>query len=303
MITKARLALGLFILLLIIGGCSYLMYAPLPVYEVENPSVSFVATKERIAEGKRIALTICIRCHYNYETGTLAGRQHGNPKRVGNFYSGNITNDSATGIGGWSVSELYYFLKTGIKRNGEYVFDMPKYSTMHDEDLYSIIAFLKSNDTLVSKTNYLNPRPQLSFIIKLLLHTIVRPPDYCAIRMLPPDTNDNLAFGKYLATSKFSCYECHSYNRILLNYNEPEKSIGYFKGGNPQVNEQREKIITPNITGDSINGIGMWSDKEFIRTVKNGIKPDGTVVRDPMFPFHLLTDKEAKAIYIYLQSL
>ena len=111
MITKARLTLGLFILLLIIGAFSYLVYAPLPVYEVENPAISFVATKERIAEGKRIALTICIHCHYNYETGTLAGRQHGNPKRVGNFYSGNITNDSATGIGGWSVSELYYFLK------------------------------------------------------------------------------------------------------------------------------------------------------------------------------------------------
>lgn len=295
------------VILIIITGGALLAFLfkilPLPKHPVENPAITVQVTPARIAEGKRIALTICNRCHYNYETGTLAGRQHGNPKRLGDFYSGNITQDSSTGIGSWSSGQLYYFLKTGIKPSGEYVFDMPKYCNLSNEDLFSIISFFKSDDSLVRKTKYANPKPTFSFLTKVLLHTIVRPPDYENKEVLSPDTNNAVIFGKYLATAKFSCYECHSLNMVTNNYNEPEKSWGFFKGGNPHVNESREKIYTPNITGDTLKGIGRWSEKEFVYTVKNGIKPDGKTVRDPMFPFYLLTEREVKSIYAYLKTI
>ncbi len=281
----------------------YILFAPLPTYHSTSITAKETFTTEEVAEGKRIAQTICIRCHYSYETGTLAGRQHGNPKRLGDFSSGNITQDSATGIGTWSTGQLYYFLRTGIKPNGEYVFDMPKYPNMSQTDVYSIVAFLKSDDKLVRSTYFPKPEPNYSFLTKMLLHFVVRPPAYKEVKVLPPDTTSVIAFGRYLATAKFSCYECHSLNSVTLNYNTPEKSWGFFRGGNPHVNEQRGKIYTSNITGDRQQGIGKWSEAEFIRTVKHGIKPNGETVRDPMFPFYLLSDTEVKAIYRYLKTL
>lgn len=289
--------------ILIASLFAWVHFAPLPKYETKFPSVSDSYTTEQIAEGKRIALTICVRCHYNEQTGTLAGKLHGNPKRLGDFYSGNITQDSATGIGTWRAEELYYFLKTGIKPDGEYVFDMPKYPNLSDYDLLSIIAFLQSDDSLVRATAYPNPKPKFSFLTKLLLHTFIRPATFENKTVSHPDTNNAVEFGRYLATAKFSCYECHSLNMATTNYNYPEKSWGFFKGGNPHVNEEREKIYTPQITGDSIKGIGKWSEAQFLLTVKNGIKPDGKTVRDPMFPFYLLSDKEVTSIYAYLKTI
>jgi hypothetical protein len=42
---------------------------------------------------------------------------HGNPERLGDFYSSNITKDSISGIGSWTVDEIYILLRTGIKKD------------------------------------------------------------------------------------------------------------------------------------------------------------------------------------------
>ena len=285
-----------------IGGFGVYL-APLPKYKTQNIELNPKFTEMQIAEGKRIALMICVHCHMNEETGTLAGRHHGNPKRLGEFNSGNITQDSSTGIGLWSNGELYYFLKTGIKPDGDYVFDMPKYPNLSEEDMMSLIGFLRGDDALVHETKNATPKPQFSLLTKILLHTIIEPPDYKEDKVPSPDTNDLIAFGRYLATAKFSCYECHSLNSITNDYNYPEKSWGFLKGGNPHVNEERKKIYTANISGDTIKGIGAWSEVDFRRALKNGIKRNGTAVKDPMFPFYLLSDREVKAIFLYLKSI
>ena len=40
-----------------------------------------------------------------------------------------------------------------------------------------------------------------------------------------------------------------------------------------------------------------------MKAVKYGVKPDGSLLKDPMFPFPMLTDYEVKAIFTYLQSI
>lgn len=293
----------LYFIAILLTFSAYIEYSNVPVYETQNPIVELTADSLKVKEGKKMALTICFRCHYNESTNTLSGRKHGNPKRLGDFSSGNITNDSLTGIGGWSNGQLYYFLKTGIKPNGEYVFDMPKYPNLSEDDILGVIAFLKSNDSLVRKTQSQNPKPRFSFLTKLLLHTVLRPLDFNLTKTPPPDTNNLEKYGKYLATAKYSCYECHSLNMVTNSYTYPEKSWGFFKGGNPHVNEEREKIVTPNITGDSVKGIGKWTLNTFKTTVKYGIKPNGQTVKDPMFPFYLLSDNEVKSIYLFLKTI
>ncbi len=281
---------------------TFLHFAPAPRYAIQKPDIVIHLTPSRIAEGKRMALTICYRCHYNLETGTLAGRQHGNSKRAGDFYSGNITRDTATGVGDWTNGELLFLLRTGIKRNGKFVYDMPKYPNLGDEDIYSIIAFLKSDDKLVKPTRFENPKPKFSLVIKSLLWLSYRPPTFPQYQIPMPDSTNSAEFGKYLV-AKFSCFECHSGNSVTNNYESPEKSWRYLKGGNRHANEKREIIYSPDITGNKKTGIGNWTEEQFKMAVKFGTKPDGESVKDPMFPFYLLSDKEINAIYCYLMSL
>lgn len=280
----------------------YVSYVPLPVYTFPYHPEPDSKTSYNLSEGEKIVKQVCFQCHYNPQTNTLAGRQHGNPERLGDFYSGNITNDSATGIGNWSPKDIYVFLRTGVKPDGTFVFDMPKYPNLSDEEVWGIVAFLKGSDPLVTSTYFPNPKPDYSLLTKLLLHTVLRPVEMPGKPIQKPNEQDTLAFGKYLVTAKYSCYECHSYNAVTNNYYNPEKSMGYLKGGNRHANEDREVVYSKNITGDPANGIGSWSYEQFHRALKNGIKPDGKVVQNPMFPYHLLSDQEIQSIYHYLLS-
>lgn len=64
-------------------------------------------------------------------------------------------------------------------------------------------------------------------------------------------------------------------------------------------------FYSPNITPDEENGIGNWTEEEFIEAVKKGISPDGSHYF-PAFPYTSyakMTDEDATAIYAYLKSL
>lgn len=264
------------------------------------PTSSFQSVD--VSEGERIVRTICIRCHYNPETKTLAGMNHANPKRIGNFWSGNITQDSVYGIGKWTRADIAYLLRYGVNPNGQYVFDMPKYLGLSDEDLASVVSFLKSDDPLVRPTSLLNPEPHFSIPMKLLQRFYLKPPDWNPKVISPPEPSDPIAVGRYLAVAKFACFDCHSGNTMTNNYSIPEESWRFFEGGNPHANRLGEKVISPDLTASG-RAMSKWSEDEFVQCVRSGIRPDGTPLQDPMFPFTALTDSEAAAIYQYLKTL
>jgi mono/diheme cytochrome c family protein len=64
-------------------------------------------------------------------------------------------------------------------------------------------------------------------------------------------------------------------------------------------------FYSPNITPDPETGIGRWSDAEFLRALREGVRPDGSNYF-PVFPypsFTAITDSDALAIKAYLFSL
>lgn len=283
---------------------AYIEFVPLPTYKPSKKiNYEWKVKDVSLQEGRKLAIGICMKCHYSYTSETLAGRQHGNPARLGSFWSGNITQDTTYGIGKWTEDELFYFLKTGVNNKGKYIFDMPKYPNLSDEDMSSLIAFLKSEDPLVQPTALYNPPPQYSFLTKGLLHFWLRPLKYEMSPVPSPDFANSIEFGKYLSTAKYSCFDCHSRHSMTNNYLNPESSRKFFQGGNPHANEKGERIFTLNLTPDNKSGIGSWSQKDFISAMKIGVTPDGRKLQDPMFPFPLLDTTEIIAIYDYLQSL
>jgi mono/diheme cytochrome c family protein len=83
----------------------------------------------------------------------------------------------------------------------------------------------------------------------------------------------------------------------------PEQSGGFFGGGNPLLDFDGNTIPSKNLTPDKETGIGKWTEEQFVETLKTGRRPNGKMIRYPMIPYAILTDKEMKAIYAYLKTI
>jgi mono/diheme cytochrome c family protein len=64
-------------------------------------------------------------------------------------------------------------------------------------------------------------------------------------------------------------------------------------------------VIAPNITPAPDTGIGKWSETDIVVALRDGKRPDGSIIGPPMpIPmYRQLSDKDAEAIAAYLHSL
>jgi hypothetical protein len=64
-------------------------------------------------------------------------------------------------------------------------------------------------------------------------------------------------------------------------------------------------IVPPNITPDTANGVGEWTNAQIVNALRNGKRPDGKIIGPPMaIPVYgELSDNDASAIVTYLLTL
>jgi len=297
------------VVVLIIGGfAAYIGMKGVPAYKADYPpsllSLQVPRDSAHVARGANIAALLCNECHKG-EDGKLTGNILPDlPKEFGKTVSYNITQDTEHGIGGWTDGELYYFLRTGIRKDGSWAPPfMPKFPLMADDDLYSVIAWLRSADPALAANSREYPPNQYNFLIKFLSNVAFSPPPLPEKPVVVPDTTDIIAFGKYVANGLCVCYACHSADFKTFSYLEPERSAGFYGGGNPTLNKEGEVVPTANLTMDKETGIGNWPQQQFYDAVKYGKNPKGGPLHYPMFPHTTLTDTEVNAIWAYLQTV
>jgi hypothetical protein len=68
-------------------------------------------------------------------------------------------------------------------------------------------------------------------------------------------------------------------------------------------NKEGEIVYTRNLTPDKETGLGNWTEEQFIKAVKHGLRDGKPALQYPMTPYTLLTDEEASAIWAYLQTI
>ncbi|HKR05143.1 MAG TPA: cytochrome c, partial [Bacteroidia bacterium] len=200
---------------------------------------------------------------------------------------------------------LIYFLRTGINpHTGQYVpIYMPKLVHISDEDMRSIVAYLRSDKPEVQASKSELPESKPSFLTKFLCFVAFKPFEYPKAPIPNPDTTNQLEWGKYLTLYQLECYACHSKSFEKLDMLNPEKSEGFLGGGNPITAPDGSKISSLNLTPDEETGIGKWTEDMFINAVRNGVSPTGPALRQPMMPFVYLTDSELKAMYAFLKTV
>jgi mono/diheme cytochrome c family protein len=122
-----------------------------------------------------------------------------------------------------------------------------------------------------------------------------------ALAALPASAQDGklLERGTYLMNSIVACGNCHvqrgEKGRPIM-----EKGLS----GGMLFDEEPFKAYAPNITPDAETGIGKWTDAQLAKAIREGVRPDGTVIGPPMpITFYRgLADADLKAIIAYLRA-
>ena len=109
-----------------------------------------------------------------------------------------------------------------------------------------------------------------------------------------PEQDKIIQRGEYL-TKIGDCIACHT---------NVKAGTPAFAGGLPLATPFGT-FYSPNITPDKETGIGNWTEKDFIRALKEGRDPHGRNYF-PVFPylyFSNMTDDDVKAMYAYFMSI
>lgn len=104
--------------------------------------------------------------------------------------------------------------------------------------------------------------------------------------------------GQYLMNSIAACGNCHT----------PKGPNGPLAGmelaGGIKYDEKPFTAYAPNITPDNETGIGKWTDQQLVKAIREGRKPDGSLIGPPM-PMSVyggMSDNDAQAIVAYLRA-
>ena len=105
--------------------------------------------------------------------------------------------------------------------------------------------------------------------------------------------------GRVLMEGIVACGNCHI-ARGPEGKPIPERGLS----GGMKFDEGPFVAYAPNITPDRGTGIGGWTDAQLARAIREGIRPDGSVIGPPM-PMELyrgIADADLKAIIAYLRA-
>lgn len=289
---------GLLTLVLLL--IAYIALFPAPTYhEIPVKELKVEITPERVEQGMKIAKMDCYGCHLS-EDNRLKGKPFVN-NELGTLFTSNITQDPQFGIGAYTDGELYRLLRTGVKRDNHAALPMmPILAKMSEEDLLSLIAFLKSDHEVVQPAAVARSQSP-SLITKGIMKFAVKPIPYPEEPLGTPSIEDPVAYGKYLVQGRLFCYYCHAADVSQHDLVVPENTPGYLAGGATFV-EKGDTAVAPSLLINE-DGLGNWTEAQFISALKWGQRPSGKPFKAPMQPYTMLDTLEVLAIWAYLKTV
>ncbi len=262
---------------------------------------SFERTPERLTRGRYLVNGIgeCFGCHGPYESNApgwppVRGKEGSG---LSGFISSpgvvaaNLTPDRETGIGTWTDDMLARAIREGVGHDGRLLHPtvMPYefYRSMSDEDLASVIVYLRSIPPIRNAL----PASRAS-------HSIVAPyaiPIYAPVPT--PDLSTPVKRGTYLVQLG-ACQWCHT----LRDANRKPLPGLEFAGGD-LIMEPDYQVTSANLTPDP-SGISYYDEAVFLNLMRTG-KVSTREIR-PIMPwwfFGQMDDDDLRAIFAYLRTI
>jgi len=220
------------------------------------------------------AIALCTRCH----AANLAGAVL-EDDALARVVAPDITRGGP--VAGFSDADYARAIRDGVGADGRPLWLMPTdaYSRLSDTDLGSLIAYLKSLPPVASSLPVNQIRPLGRVLAAAGRYALVLPPNVAGSAP-PPDLTPQ--YGEYLVAIA-GCARCHG----------ARLSGAAGARGAPPASD-----LTPA-------GLGGWSESDFLRAMRTGRRPDGSVL-DSAMPWQYyaqMSDLELRAIWEYLGVL
>lgn len=267
---------------------------PLPTLAAAASGDSSVARGEYLVR----SVSVCGHCHAadrKDADGPLSGGIEFKDWRIGTARGSNLTPDPETGLGNWSEAEIVRAIRNGQHRDGRLLAPVMPYEWFHempDADALAIARYLKS---LPPVRNAVRQEPSFAFKVGKLF---LRPLPDVAVSMPPRD--DAVRYGAYLTQHVGLCADCHTQRRGLLQKADRSRLFGGMQ--NPPKGFPAKPT---NITPDPAAGIGRWTETDFVRAIRTGVRPSGEKLH-PFMPWpelQRMTDADLHAMYAYLRTV
>ncbi len=276
-----------FVFIVVLALYSYSSLVINKVYAVEPVSLEIPRDSATVARGQHVAVAIakCVDCH----GANLAGKGFIQDGALGHMYGANLT----SGMGGvgstYSDADFARAIRYGVKKNGKSVAFMPvrDYSALSDQDLSALIAYIRTIppvDTTMPGSSF-GPLGRALLVSGKVKEMI--PSRFVSLepnRVPEVPAGVTVAYGSYLATTG-GCLACHG----------PSLAGGPVPGGPPS---------WPAAANLTPAGIGAWVEEDFFRALREGTRPDKTVISSVM-PWNytrLMTDDEIRALWMYIKT-
>lgn len=114
-----------------------------------------------------------------------------------------------------------------------------------------------------------------------------------------PPAAATLERGRYLMNGVVACANCH-----MARGPGGEYLTGKGMSGGLPFQEKMFMAYAPNITQDRETGVGKWTDAQLVKAIREGIRPDGSIIGPPMpveFYRHM-SDEDVNAIVAVLRT-
>ena len=298
--------------LIVVAIIVLVTYVKLALPNVGKPEqISIERTPERIARGKYLAnsVTVCIDCHstrdWNQFSGPIIEGTEGKGGEVfdqkfgfpGSFLARNITPAS---LSNWTDGEMLRAIASGVDKNGKALFPVmphPNYGKLDREDLYSIIAYIRSLKPIEHQV----PASVPDFPMNFILNTIPQKATYSK----RPDTSNVLAYGQYIFTAA-ACNECHTKKEKGAPVAGMELAGGFeFSIGSGGI------VRSANITPDNETVIVKLTESEFLQKFKHYndssylnpiIKKNTINTVMPWMMYRNMKEQDLKALFAYIKT-
>jgi hypothetical protein len=263
----------------------------------------FAATPARLERGKYLATGAvpCVLCHSEMKVGqglavadgmAFSGRNF-TPDGIPFATASNLTPDPETGIGTWSDDMLARAIREGISHDGRTLFPLmpyPQFRHMTDEDLASVIVYLRSLPPLKHEL----PKTELPFPMRRLINSVPEPIE----QAVTADLSTPEKRGEYLVTIA-ACAECHT---PLDDHGGKIPGLD-FAGGLKLEFTGNKTVYSANIT-PGVNGIPYYTEELFLEATHTGrVRERKLSEMMPTAHYRNMTDDDLKSIFAFLKTL
>jgi len=194
-------------------------------------------------------------------------------------------------VADWTDDELAKAIREGIRPDGSVIgppMPIGLYRGLSDDDLHSIVAFLRTIPASSNETPFST-------------YNIPLPPAYGppVEEVSAPPRAATVEYGAYLAGPVAHCVECHTPMGEKGPMFESHLGAGGFEFHGPWGTSVGANLTTHE------DGLANYTDAELKTMITEGVRPDGSRMRPPMgYHFYAaMTQDDLNAIILYLRQL